>query len=139
MQIEMKKSNILLNAEMFYGASPEIFKRAGELRKNMTEAERKLWSLLRKKQVEGKRFRRQHPIKSFIVDFYCHECKLIVEVDGNIHNFEEQKEYDAGRTYELEQLGLKVIRFTNNQVLKQSEKVIELIKNAIKKQNEKAG
>ena len=134
----MKKSNILQNTEMFYGASPEIFKRAGELRKNMTEAESKLWSLLRKKQVEGKRFRRQHPIKSFIVDFYCHECKLVVEVDGSIHQLAEQKEYDSGRTYELEQLGLKVIRFTNNQVLKQPEKVIELIKKAIKKQNEKA-
>ncbi len=130
---EMKKSNILLKAEMFYGASPEIFKRAGELRKNMTEAESKLWSLLRKKQVGGKRFRRQHPVKTFIVDFYCHECKLVVEVDGSIHKLEGQKEYDNGRTYELEQLGLKVVRFTNNQVLQQPEKVIELIKKSITK------
>ncbi len=118
---------------MFYGASPEIFKRAGELRKNMTEAESKLWSLLRKKQVGGKRFRRQHPVKTFIVDFYCHECKLVVEVDGSIHKLEGQKEYDNGRTYELEQLGLKVVRFTNNQVLQQPEKVIELIKKSITK------
>jgi very-short-patch-repair endonuclease len=134
----MRKSNTIIESEIFYGASPEIFKRAGELRKNMTEAERKLWSLLRKKQVGGKKFRRQHPVKTFIVDFYCHECKLVVEVDGNIHQLEEQKEYDNERTYELEQLGLKVIRFTNDQVLQQPEMVIARIKETIRMLNEKA-
>ena len=123
---------------MFYGASPEIFKRAGKLRKNMTEAESKLWSLLRKKKVEGKRFRRQHPVNKFIVDFYCHECKLVIEVDGGIHQRAEQKEYDTGRTYELEQLGLKVIRFTNSQVLQQPGMVIERIKETIKIHYDKA-
>ena len=101
---------------MFFGASPEIFKRAIELRKNMTEAERILWSALRRKQLSGKRFRRQHPIETFIVDFYCHESRLAIEVDGGIHLEKEQKEYDKGRSNELEQLGLKIIRFTNEQI-----------------------
>ncbi|MCD4696087.1 MAG: endonuclease domain-containing protein [Bacteroidales bacterium] len=112
---------------MFYGASPVIFKRASELRKNMTEAEKILWSALRRKQILGKRFRRQHPISTFIVDFYCHETKLIIEVDGSIHNVEEQKEYDLGRNEELEQLGLKIIRFTNEQVFQNLDQVTKEI------------
>jgi very-short-patch-repair endonuclease len=111
----IKKTNI--EKPMFFGASPEIFRRASELRKRMTKAERNLWSALRKKQICGKRFRRQHPIDKFIVDFYCHECKLIIEVDGGIHNKPEQREHDIGRTHDLEQLGLKIIRFTNDQVI----------------------
>ncbi|NOX46781.1 MAG: DUF559 domain-containing protein [Chlorobi bacterium] len=102
---------------MFHGASPEIFRRASELKKRMTRTEKILWLALRRKQVCGKRFRRQHPIAKFIVDFYCHECKLIIEVDGGIHNTTEQRERDSRRTLELEQLGLKIIRFSNEQVL----------------------
>lgn len=75
----------IIEKEMFFGASPKIFQRATELRKNMTEAERILWSALRRKQLSGKRFRRQHPIETFIVDFYCHEARLVIEVDGGIH------------------------------------------------------
>ncbi len=101
---------------MFFGASPEIFKRASELRKNMTEAEVILWSALRRKQIKGKRFRRQHPIERFIVDFYCHDSRLIIEADGGIHKALEQKEYDIGRSIELEKFGLKIIRFTNEQI-----------------------
>lgn len=121
----LKKENIV--KEMFYGASPEIFKRASELRKNMTKAEKLLWSALRRKQILGKRFRRQHPINSFIVDFYCHEAKLIIEVDGGIHNLPEQKEHDTGRSHELEQFGLTIIRFTNTQVFQNLDKVIKNI------------
>ena len=113
---------------MFHGASPEIFKRASELRKKMTKAESILWSALRRKQLCGKRFRRQHPIDKFIVDFYCHECKLIIEVDGGIHNLPEQKEYDEGRTYKLKQFGLKIIRFTNDQVKYHLTETLEEIK-----------
>ena len=101
---------------MFLGASPEIFKRAIELRKNMTGTEKILWSALRRKQLSGKRFRRQHPIETFIIDFYCHEARLVIEVDGGIHLEKEHKEYDSGRSNELEQLGLKIIRFTNEQI-----------------------
>ncbi len=120
-------------AEFFYGASPEIFRKAAELRMNMTEAEKLLWDGLKGKQIGGLRFRRQHPISRFIVDFYCHHAKLIVEIDGGIHLNEEVKEYDEGRTYELEQFGLKVIRFKNEEVLKHLDKVINRIKYEIPK------
>lgn len=112
---------------MFYGASPEIFKRASELRKNMTNAEKALWSALRKKQIQGKKFRRQHPVSRYIVDFYCHQLKLAIEVDGGIHNKTEQKEHDTGRSYELRQLGIKVIRFTNDQIFQNLNEVIKEI------------
>lgn len=124
-----KRENI--TKEMFYGASPEIFKRASELRKNMTEPEKKLWYALRRKQIRGKRFRRQHPVSKYIVDFYCHQSKLVVEVDGGIHNNAEQKEYDIGRSYELQQLGLNIIRFTNEQVLQNLNEVIKEIEKHI--------
>ncbi len=126
----VKKENI--EKEMFYGASPEIFRRALELRKNMTKAEKKLWAALRRKQVNGKRFRRQHPIGKFIVDFYCHEVKLVIELDGSIHNFQEQKEYDLGRSEDIQQLGIKIIRFTNKQVMNNLNKVIADIESEIK-------
>jgi len=128
--VGVKKENI--EKEMFYGASPEIFRRALELRKNMTKAEKKLWAALRRKQVNGKRFRRQHPIGKFIVDFYCHEVKLVIELDGSIHNFQEQKEYDLGRSEDIQQLGIKIIRFTNKQVMNNLNKVIADIESEIK-------
>ncbi|MGC1241070.1 MAG: endonuclease domain-containing protein [Chryseosolibacter sp.] len=66
--------------------------------------------------MHGYKFRRQHPIADFIADFYCHECKLIVELDGEYHDDIGQKQYDEGRTYELNELKVKVIRFTNREV-----------------------
>mgnify|MGYP000848844986 FL=1 len=110
---------------MFYGANPEIFVKAKELRENMTDAEKILWSRLKNKQL-GKRFKPQHPISIFIVDFYCHSKKLVVEIDGGYHK--TQLEYDNGRTYELEHFGIKVIRFTNEEVLNNIDKVLDAIK-----------
>ena len=100
---------------MFYGASAIIFERAKLLRNNTTTAEKQLWSILSGKQL-GVKFRRQHPIKDYIVDFYCHERKLIIELDGSIHQVEEIKENDVERQEQLENLGLNVIRFTNTAV-----------------------
>jgi very-short-patch-repair endonuclease len=110
---------------MFYNAYPEIFRKAEVLRKNMTDAEKVLWERLRKKQL-GLRFKAQHPIERFIADFYCHKAKLVIEIDGKIHNV--QKEYDLGREAELEKYGLKIIRFTNDEVLNNIDWVIEKIK-----------
>lgn len=109
---------------MFYGAPPHIFEKARELRKRMTPAEQKLWERLKKKQINGNRFRRQHPISNFIADFYCHSAKLIIEVDGGIHSIEEQKEYDVQRSEKLNRLGVAVIRFTNKEIEEQLETVI---------------
>lgn len=109
---------------LFYGASPEIHKRAKELRKQMTPAEKVLWNFLKNKSLEGFKFRRQHPIDKYIVDFYCHQKKLVIEVDGSIHDQLDQKEYDSGRTSVLEEFGLKVIRFRNEEVLDNFQSVI---------------
>jgi len=113
---------------MFYGAKRKIFERAKELRKNMTVAEKQLWNRLNSKQL-GVRFKRQHPIDIFIADFYCHQYKLVVEVDGEYHN--EQIEYDEGRTAELERFGITVIRFTNDDVMEDIDRVVEEIKKCL--------
>lgn len=102
---------------MFYGALPILFELAKELRNNQTEAEIFLWENLGYLQRLNVRFKRQHPILYFIADFYCHKAKLIIEVDGGYHNIPEQYLYDTNRDSELEELGIKVIRFTNKQVL----------------------
>ena len=102
---------------MFYGADAETFRAAGILRKNMTLAEKILWRKLRDKKIFRTKFRKQHPIWIFIVDFYCHEYKLAIEVDGEVHKDKNQGEYDLGRTAELDKYGIKVIRFTNDQII----------------------
>ncbi|MFN8257097.1 MAG: endonuclease domain-containing protein [Bacteroidales bacterium] len=102
---------------MFYGATPITFEKAAILRKKTTKAEQFLWEQLKNKQLNNSKFRRQHPINIFIADFYCHTAKLVIEIDGEIHNREENKDWDSGRTEEMERFGLKVIRFTNHQVL----------------------
>ena len=116
------------NVSMFYNAKPHIFEKAKMLRTNMTEAEQKLWENLRGKKVLGLRFRPQHPIDIFIADFYCHVIKLVIEIDGGIHQSKSQKEYDFGREGELENWGLKVIRFTNKEIENEMNRVLEDIK-----------
>ncbi len=112
-------------------ASKEIQHRARELRKNMTAAEKKLWSVLRAKQLDGLYFRRQHPVGSYIVDFFCAKKKLVIEVDGGSHL--EQVEYDEERTRWLEEeKGYRVIRFTNDDIFKSIDEVVERIREFIK-------
>ena len=117
--------------KIFQGASPEIFARAKELRKNMTPAEKLLWQRLRNYQLDGFYFRRQHPIKYFIADFYCAKADLIVELDGGIHNTPDNKEWDINRTVELEKSGVTVIRFTNEEVMNDTENVIRKIRHQL--------
>ena len=92
---------------------PAKLKLAKELRRNMTPAERRLWSALRRNQLDGFHFRRQQIIDGFIVDFYCHAAGLVVEVDGPIHDRTEQAEYDAERDRTLETRGLRLLRIRN--------------------------
>ena len=99
--------------------------RARELRREQTPAERKLWSRLRRKQLYGLKFRRQHPIGRFIVDFCCVSQALVIEVDGDSHS--EQEEYDQERTAWLEARGYRVIRFGNQQVERQIDAVLDEI------------
>jgi len=108
---------------MFYNAKPIIFERAKAMREHMTLAEKSVWGLLNSKKMLGLRFKAQHPIDIFIADFYCHSLKLVIELDGGIHQSKEQKEYDIGREAELERFGIRVIRFTNEEVENDIEKV----------------
>ena len=99
--------------------------RAGELRRELTPAERKLWSVLRGKKLNGVSFRRQHAIGNYIVDFVSIKKKLIIELDGSQHL--EQSEYDEERTRYLESHGYRVVRFWNNQVEKEMDGVIKML------------
>ena len=96
-------------------------------RKLPTEAENLLWQELRGQKLDGSKFRRQHAIESFIVDFVCLPAKLIIEVDGEVHQEPEQVEYDAGRTYELRELGYTLLRFSNSQVTHNLPQVLQTI------------
>jgi very-short-patch-repair endonuclease len=108
------------------GTTPEIEAAAKRLRKNLTPAEARLWQALRNKQLEGLKFRCQHPVGNFILDFYCAGCKLVVEVDGEIHD--QQIEYDEERTSKLAEYGYRVLRFSNEQVLNNLTEVLSEIK-----------
>src|SRR5947208_2916312 len=99
------------------GTTRELEQRARELRGAMTPAERALWQALRGPEFRHNRFRRQHPVGGFILDFYCPAARLVVEVDGGIHHTDEQRERDALRTDELAQYGYLVLRFENEAVL----------------------
>src|SRR5215472_11654038 len=101
--------------------SPGAHRRARTLRRAMTEAERRLWQMLRSRQTQGYRFRRQVPIGGFIADFACHEARLIVEIDGGQHDSSAEEE--ASRTRFLEGEGYRVLRFWNNEVLDNPEGV----------------
>jgi len=105
--------------------------RARALRKSQTEAERALWRELRRKQLDGAKFRRQEPIGALVADFVCFERGLIVELDGGHHNEEAQFSRDSARTAWLESQGFTVLRFWNNDVLGNIEGVMETIKTAL--------
>lgn len=111
-----------------YHSPPAVRQRAKELRWQMTPAEIALWERLKTKQLYGLKFRRQHPLHHFILDFYCHAHQLVVEVDGGIH--QQQRDYDESRTEWLTQRGFKVIRFTNEEVLNDIETILQQIAQA---------
>jgi very-short-patch-repair endonuclease len=114
-----------LDKNMYFRAKPGLMDLAKMLRNNMTFHEKLLWEKLKGKQICGVRFRRQHPINFFVADFYCHEVKLVVEVDGEIHK--DKIDYDDGRSAEMEKFGIEVIRFTNYEVENSMEKVTDKI------------
>ena len=122
----------VIERTMFYGATPNTFDKAKLLRNNMTEAEKILWDLLKNRSVFKVRFRRQHPIGIFIVDFYCHEYKLAIEIDGEIHLKNEVIEYDDGRSHDIEKYGIKILRYTNNEVFTDPKKIINEILKTMK-------
>ena len=108
--------------------TPELQKAAWLLRERMTPAEEVLWEALRDKQLEGLKFRRQHPVEQFVLDFYCPHFKLVVEMDGSIHD--TRAEEDAARTEHLSAFGYRVIRFRNKEVLENLPDVLKRIAEA---------
>lgn len=95
------------------------------MRHTATDAEQLMWQVLRAKRFMGLKFRRQHVIASYIVDFYCHEIGLVIELDGSQHGTDDAIEYDAERTKFLEALGLTVVRYWNQDVLGRTDVVLE--------------
>ena len=114
---------------MYFRAKAGTLETDKLLRKNMTKTEELLWDKLKGKQILGLRFRRQHPIDIFIADFYCHEARLVIEIDGDIHNY--SIEFDNGREAEIEEYNIKVIRFSNDQVINDIESVVNNIRTAV--------
>lgn len=112
---------------MFLGASRLLFERSRSLRKNETSAEQLLWSRLSNKQL-GVKFRRQHPLHHYIADFYCHSHRLVIELDGPIHDTLENKSNDKARDAALLDFNIRTIRFANDEVYKNIDAVVEKIK-----------
>ena len=103
------------------------------LRSNLTPAEAALWKLLKAKQFNGKKFRRQHPIENYIVDFYCPEYSLVIELDGEVHNDINSVYADEQRDIRLAELGYTVLRFENKEVFEATDNVLNAIESYFNK------
>jgi len=119
-----------MKENMYYGASSSVFQKAEELRNHMTPAEEILWKAIHINEWKLK-FRRQHPVANWVVDFYCHSIKLVVELEGGIHEEEEVKRNDEGRESYLKRMGLTVLRFKNEEVIANKKSVLKKISEAI--------
>ncbi|WP_234997190.1 endonuclease domain-containing protein [Hymenobacter roseosalivarius] len=108
---------------------------SGQMRREPTPAEEALWQALRNRKLDNVKFRRQHAIGSFIVDFFSSQHNLVIEVDGDVHAEEAQAQYDEGRTYELEGVGYHLLRFTNYQVLNELPLVLRSISETLHNQS----
>jgi very-short-patch-repair endonuclease len=117
--------------KMYLGASQDLRLMAKNLRNHQTDSEKKLWEFLRNKKFKGLKFRRQHAILNYIADFYCVQYQLVIEVDGGIHNRPDIIQKDNNRTIELQRSGIKVLRFTDDQIMDNIESVLTEIENYI--------
>jgi imidazole glycerol-phosphate synthase subunit HisF len=111
----------------FYKASKKTFEFAKDLRHNQTTAEQFLWNVIRGRKLNGYKFRRQHPIGHFIADFYCHEAKLVIELDGNIHDQEQVRLRDICREEIIKEFGIVVLRFKNDDIFSEIDNVVKEI------------
>ena len=119
-----------MKSHIHYGATKRIFINAKALRNRETFAEKLLWSRLRNKQL-GYHFRRQHPLSNYVVDFFCEQLKLVIEVDGSIHADPQVALDDQNKELSLRSEGLEIIRFTNDAIIKDVNAVVENIKEKI--------
>ena len=122
---------------MHLGAQPGMYANARELRKNVTNAEALLWGYLRDRRMEGIKFRQQHPILRYIVDFYAHELKLVIEIDGNVHLDDMQARTDQLKRRHLEEHDIWLIRFTNNDVINKTDMVLSAIRKKVNELKER--
>jgi very-short-patch-repair endonuclease len=118
---------------LHHGSTSKMFSFAKDQRRNMTEAETVMWKALRNKKLNGFKIRRQHPIGSYIADFYCHDVRLVIEIDGEIHDSVESKSNDEDRSMVLKELGIQVIRFTNFEIIHHLNEVLVKIYAEIEK------
>ena len=116
------------NDNLHNEAIGKLYQYGRELRQELTQAEKILWAELRNRKLNGLKFRRQHPIDKFVLDFYCHERKLAVELDGSIHDLKVNKDYDEARTAMLGGLGIYTLRFRNDDVVINIENVLQQIR-----------
>jgi very-short-patch-repair endonuclease len=122
-------SRIIVEAKQNLGASGNIMEKAKALRKNLTPSEKKLWNSIRKRQLNGLHFRRQHPYGIYILDFYCFKANLAIEIDGPIHL--KKVKYDLERTKYIESSGLNVLHFKNDDIDNRMEWVLNKIKSSL--------
>jgi len=115
------------NDNLHKEAIGKLYQYARELRQEPTAAEKLLWSAIRNRKLNNLKFRRQHPLDKFIVDFYCNEKKLVVELDGGVHDVKRNKEYDDARTEMLTGLNISVLRFKNEEVMSNLNDVLKKI------------
>ena len=120
------------NRNLHMNASGRLYQYARELRADQTSAEEILWQQLRGRKLEGLKFRRQHPLVEFVADFYCHEKRLVIELDGAVHDSENNKDYDQARTNWLGELNIMVIRFRNHEIHQKLDFVLNEIRNCVK-------
>ena len=120
-----------MKRNMHLNASGLIFRYASELRKKETPAEKILWEKIKDRQIEGEKFRKQHPSKKFVLDFYCYRLRFGIELDGNHHLLPEIKLYDDDRTEILESYEIYNLRFTNKEVMENIDYVIGRIRECI--------
>ena len=116
------------NDNLHKEAIGKLYQYARELRQEPTVSEKLLWTAIRNRKLNNLKFRRQHTIDKFIVDFYCNEKKLVIELDGGVHDIKRNKEYDDARTAMLAGLNICVLRFRNEEIIKDIEIVLEKIR-----------
>jgi cyclase len=124
---ERKDLQSFAEGGMLHGTPPQIFEAARQLRKEMTEAEQLLWQWL-KLERKGLKFRRQHAIGIYVADFYCHKARLVIELDGSVHDDPEVAERDKVREKDLKDWGYAIIRFGNKEVFGNIEAVVNAIR-----------
>jgi very-short-patch-repair endonuclease len=120
------------NQRLHLNASGKLYQFARDLRKAQTLPEDILWQYLRGRKLDGLKFRRQHPLVEYVADFYCHEKRLVIELDGSVHDSRINVDYDNARTNWLAELEVTVVRFRNEEVIYKMEFVIDEIRNTIK-------